>query len=106
MLDTVISLGWGALALTREKTEKVLQEIAAKGKTGGKNSRSLIHSLAERGVKERAAFKENFSNKIGGLLQKSNLVSKTEFTELENRLKTLEELIKKDNGETPSDGGR
>lgn len=105
MLDTVISLGWGALAFSREKAEKTIKEIISKGKLGGENSRNLILSLKERGTKERAAFRENLSKTIEDLLKRSNLVSKTEFTELESRLQSLEEFLKKDGGEISPDDG-
>lgn len=98
MLDTVISLGWGALAFSREKAEKTIKGIISKGKSGGENSRNLILSLKERGAKERVAFKENLSETIEDLLKRSNFISKTEFRELENRLQSLEEFLKKHGG--------
>ncbi len=100
MLDMVVSLGWGALSLTCEKVEKMFHTIAAKGKASGVNSKKVIRSLSERGAREKAAFKENISNKIEGLLKKRDFISKTEFLELENRVNTLEELLQKNYEET------
>jgi len=101
MLDLVVSLGWGALSLTYEKVENMFHTITAKGKAGGINSKKFIRSLSERGTREKAAFKENISNKIAGLLKKTDFVSKTDFLELENRIRTLEEILQKNCGKTP-----
>lgn len=101
MLDIVVSLGWGAVSLTCEKVEKMFHIITAKGKTGGENSKKFIRFLQERGAQEKAAFKKNISNKIEGLLNRSDLVNKTDFLRLEKRITALEELLQENCENTP-----
>jgi len=95
MLDFLISLGWGTFSLSREKAEKVVDYLIKKGDIGREDARQAIKELVERGEEERAKFKEYLNGEIASLLQKGNLVTKTELHELEEKIKFLEESLKK-----------
>lgn len=96
MLDYLISLGWGTFSLTREKAEKIVEYLIKKGDIGREDARKAIKDLVERGEEERAKFKEYLNDEFSRMLQKRNLVTKTEFRELEERVRLLEESVKKD----------
>lgn len=90
MLDLLISLGWGTFSLTREKAENIVEDMLKKGEMKREESRALIKALVERGDKERAEFRDFINNEILNLVQKGNLVARSEFADLEKRVKILE----------------
>lgn len=94
MLDEVISLGWGVLSLSKEKAEKLINDIIQKSEIRKKDSHYLFKALVERGSKERAIFKENMKTTIIRLLEKGIFVTKNELAQMENRVKKMEELLK------------
>jgi polyhydroxyalkanoate synthesis regulator phasin len=101
LLDLLISLSWGTFSLTREKAEKIGEKLLEKGKTKIRERRKIVRTLVERGNKEKAEFGEFINSKILKLFQKGSLVPRSEFIDLEKRVKTLEELTIKTNQEIP-----
>lgn len=104
MLDYLISLGWGTFSLTRERAEKVVENLIKKGDIRREDARKAIKELVERGEEERAKFKECVNDEFSRLLQKRNLVTKTEFSELEEKVRLLEELWKKNEQKEVQEG--
>jgi polyhydroxyalkanoate synthesis regulator phasin len=50
----------------------------------------MIKLLVERGEKERQVFKEYISNEVAKILQINNMVTREEFSELQDRVSNLE----------------
>jgi polyhydroxyalkanoate synthesis regulator phasin len=91
VLDQVISLGWGVLSFSREKAEKLVEEMIKKGESSKENGKYFVRSLVERGARERAVFKEDINNIAVNLLQKGIFATRAEFAKLEERVNKLEE---------------
>jgi len=92
MLDLLISLGWGTFSLTREKAENIVEDMLKKGEMRREESKAFVKALVERGEKERAEFRDFVNKEILGLVQKGNLVARSEYADLEERVKALEEI--------------
>jgi polyhydroxyalkanoate synthesis regulator phasin len=92
MLDLLISLGWGTFSLTREKAENIVEDMLRKGEMKREESKALVKALVERGDKERAEFRKIIDNEILGLIQRGNLVARSDYEDLEKRVKALEEI--------------
>jgi polyhydroxyalkanoate synthesis regulator phasin len=105
VLDQVISLGWGVLSFSREKAEKLVEEMIKKGELSKENGKNILKFLVERGARERADFKENINNIIFNLVQKGIFVTRTEFTKLEERINKIEESTNKENNKISEGNG-
>jgi len=104
MLEVLISLGWGTFSLTREKAESIVESLVKRGEIKREDARKTLKALLERGEKEKAEFKEHINSEVSRILQKSNLVAKSEFSELEKRVSALEAMMQEKEQEEEQEG--
>lgn len=90
MLDLLLSLGWGTVSMTWEKAENLVQKLVSRGDIKKEDTKKMIKLLVERGEKERQVFKEYISNEVAKILQINNMVTREEFSELQDRVSNLE----------------
>jgi polyhydroxyalkanoate synthesis regulator phasin len=90
LLDLLLSLGWGTVSMTWEKAESLVQKLVSKGDIKKEDTKKMIKLLVERGEKERQVFKEYISNEVAKILQINNMVTREEFSELQDRVSNLE----------------
>jgi len=93
VLDLIISLGWGAFSVTREKAEKLVELLIAKGEIKREEAKSVIKLLVARGEKEREEFRQHFQQEAKNLIQKCNFVTREEFFNLQEKVDTLAKHI-------------
>lgn len=91
MFDLLLSLGWGTISMTREKAEKMVERFVQEGDLKRDDAKKIMKTLVERGEKKRKEFREYINDEILNLLQKSNLVTRNEFEELQERVHLLEQ---------------
>ncbi len=97
MLNLLVSLGWGTLSFTKEKAEKIVEEMVNRGDLKREEAKKMLNELIDRGEKERKEFKEYLDKEFYNWMQKYELVSREEYDKLAERVKDLEEeLDKKD----------
>jgi len=89
VLDLIISLGWGAFSLTREKAEKLVELLIAKGEISRDEAKNAIKVLVARGEKEREEFSHYFQKEAKYVIQKCNFVTREEFRSLQEKVNTL-----------------
>lgn len=93
MIDLLISLGWGTLSMTKEKAEKTVDTLVKKGEIQREEAKTLLKEIMERGEKEKEEFRQHIKNEVQNALQKSDLVTRDEYKQLESRISVLEEKI-------------
>jgi len=93
VLDLIISLGWGAFSLTREKAEKLVDLLIAKGDISREEAKNTIKLLVARGEKEREEFRQYFQQETKNFIQKCNFVTREEFRNLQEKVTTLEKHV-------------
>lgn len=93
MLDLIISIGWGAFSLTREKAEKLVELLIAKGEISREEAKNTIKLLVSRGEKEREEFRQYFQQEAKNLIQKCNFVTREEFRNLQEKVSTLAKYV-------------
>jgi polyhydroxyalkanoate synthesis regulator phasin len=97
LLDTVERLGLaalGAVALTAERADALADELAAKGDIRRDEARDLIEQATRRWRGEAVRVSERAGVGLEGLFQHLNLVTRTEFEELELRVAQLEHRLR------------
>lgn len=85
--------GVGALTITKEKAERIVNELVEKGQVSKGEAAKLINELVDKGEQERKALSETVKSEIEKAKNEIGLINKGELRELEGRLSRLEEII-------------
>lgn len=85
--------GVGAVTITKEKAEKVVNELVEKGQVSKGEASKLLNDLVEKGEQERKAISETIKVEIEKVKKDIGIVDKNKLEELEKRIIGLEELI-------------
>ncbi len=88
LFKKLILAGIGALDLTREKAEEVLEELAKKGEIAYEEKGSLLEEAIKKGKKREKEIEERIEKVI------KEVISRTRIATV-NDIKTLEEKIEK-----------
>ena len=98
MLETIkgkLKAGMNAVAMTKEKAEKVLHEYVEKGKISRKDAKEMVSKLAESSKKEYKKASSDVSETYNEVVKKMGLVNKKQVESLEKRIAGLEKELKK-----------
>ncbi|MGB9802428.1 MAG: phasin family protein [Desulfofundulus sp.] len=105
--ERLILAGIGALALTTEKAEKIIDELAERGQMSKEEVRHFLQELIARGEQEKENLSETLRREVSRLRVELGLVTRSEIEELKNRICRLEEqLAKMENNSTLEDTSR
>lgn len=85
--------GLGLAALTRDKAEELIQELARRGEMSREEAREIGRQIRERGETEWAEWRQYFSNSGQKFFTSAGLVTRAEFQELKQKVKELEERL-------------
>jgi len=89
----IILAGIGTISLTREKANKVADELIEKGELGKEESKEFIVDLLGKAEQEKDKLFEKIKPEIKHRLEKVNFVSKKYVEELEKKVDELENKI-------------
>ncbi len=89
LVRKAFALGWGALALTREAAEKLVDELVKKGEMGREEARELVNDLLERGKKEREEVQKVIRQEMERVLGELKLPSRDDLSRLEEKIDRL-----------------
>ena len=91
--------GVGAVALTKERTEELVDELTSRGKVSRDEARGIVDEVVGRWRGEALRVGERAGATFSGLFREIGLVTRREYEELELRLAQLEHrlrLVEKD----------
>lgn len=94
LLDMIISLGWGTVSLTREKAEKMVDQLIARGEISREEAKSTINELVERGEKERDEVRRFLQEEAKNIMQKYNIITREDLLALQQKVNILEQKYK------------
>ncbi len=86
-----LNLGLGAIFLTKEKVQAVVDELVEKGEVGKEESRELFDRLMEKG--ETAG--KNLEKSVKNIMKEMELPTRKEFDELKSEIEQLKKKIDK-----------
>lgn len=86
----------GVAALTKEKIEEVAKDFVEKGKMTEKEGKALVDDLLARSEESRAEFQEQVENKVEAILDKMDLVRKSELDALKSEVEELRQSLNKE----------
>jgi polyhydroxyalkanoate synthesis regulator phasin len=91
--------GVGVVALTKDRTEELVDELVGRGKVSRDDAREIVDEVVGRWRGEAIRVGERASSTFAGLFRELGLVTRREYEELELRLAQLEHrlrLVEKD----------
>lgn len=91
--------GVGVVALTKDRTEELVDELVDRGKVSRDEARSIVDDVVGRWRGEALRVSERAGTTFSGLFRELGLVTRREYEELELRLAQLEHrlrLVEKD----------
>lgn len=89
LVRKAFTLGWGAIALTREAAEKLVDELMKKGEMSQAEARELVNDLLERDKKEREEVQKVIRQEMALVLGELNLPSRDDLLRLEEKVDQL-----------------
>jgi polyhydroxyalkanoate synthesis regulator phasin len=86
--------GVGVVALTKDRTEELVDELAGRGKVSRDEARDLVEEIVGRWRGEAVRVSERAGSKFSGLFKELGLATRTDYDERELRLAQLEHRLR------------
>jgi polyhydroxyalkanoate synthesis regulator phasin len=94
LAEEAILAGIGAVALTKDRAEELVGELAQKGKLTQDDARDLVDEVMGRWRGDALRFGERAGSTLNGFFRELGLVTRREHEELELRLAQLEHRLR------------
>ena len=91
-IEKMLLAGFGAFTLTREKAEKIVNDLVKRGEVAKKDQPEFVKKLLERGKDTRAEIEAMVEKTMTNVLNKLNIPTKSDIDAL---MKKIDELAKK-----------
>jgi polyhydroxyalkanoate synthesis regulator phasin len=92
--EETLLAGVGAVVLTKERMDELVDELANKGKLTREDARDLLDEMVGRWRGDAVRLGERASSTLGGVFREVGLVTRREYEELELRLAQLEHRLR------------
>lgn len=97
MVRKVLLASIGAVALTQEEVEKVINKLIERGEIAEKDGRKLVKELMEKRRKKATEVKEEseeeFEKRMEEVLGRMNIASKSDVDSINRKLTTLSKKL-------------
>ena len=93
IIKDIFLAGLGVASITKEKAEKLMNELVNRGETSNKEAGDYLDKLLERGKKEREEFRGNVNKEVGKVIGKLGLATKEDVAEIIKRIDRLEKKV-------------
>ena len=90
LLKKGLALGLGLAVISKEQIEKFVDEMVNKGEVSANESKELVENLVKRGQEEQQELNKKIKEQLQGLMTELGVVTKADFSQLEERLSKLE----------------
>jgi polyhydroxyalkanoate synthesis regulator phasin len=92
--EKLVLAGVGAVALTAERVDTLVEELAARGGMGRDEARAVLEEAVGRWRNESLRLGERTGAGLSGVFRELGLVTREELEELELRLAQLEHRLR------------
>ena len=93
-LDEMFFAGVGAVALTKERVDELVDELGGRGQLTREEAREVVEGLTTRWRGDAARVGERASVTLAGAVRELGLVTRREWEELELRVSQLEHRLR------------
>jgi polyhydroxyalkanoate synthesis regulator phasin len=84
----------GAVALTKDRADELVQELAGRGKMTGDDARELVEDVMGRWRGDAVRMSERAGSTLSTLFREVGLITRREYEELELRLAQVEHRLR------------
>ena len=92
----LLNLGLGALVMTKEKAEEVVNELVKKGEVGQEEGKKLIGELIEKGEKSKKEIEAQIEKIVKGITKKLDIPTRKELRELKVKIEQLKKKLNRE----------
>ena len=89
LLDKAFNLGLGAVIMTKEKAEKMVNELIKKGELRQEEAKKMVQELVSRGEQNRRELRDEIRTAVRETLSEMNVVFKSDIDQLEGEIELL-----------------
>ncbi len=94
MMRKILYLGWGAVSLSREKTEKYIAGMVDKGRLSSEEAERYVNELVKKGEEERKEIQNLVRKEIDEIKKDFSFARRSDLDALEKRVLELEKTVK------------
>ena len=97
MFERFINLGLGAFSITKEKAEKIIDEMVERGEINREEAKKTMENIIKKGEEQRDQFRSMVREEMEKYKNEHVSSHKTKIADLEARVKDLEEKLNQQN---------
>ena len=94
LAEEALLAGVGAVALTKDRADELVQELAGRGKMTGDDARELVDDVMGRWRGDAVRMSERAGSTLSTVFRELGLVTRREYEELELRLAQVEHRLR------------
>ena len=94
LAEEVFFAGVGAVALTKERTDELVDELVRRGRIAPGEAREVVDDVTGRWRGDALRLSERASSSLTGVMRELGLVTRREWEELELRLSQVEHRLR------------
>jgi polyhydroxyalkanoate synthesis regulator phasin len=94
LAEEALLAGIGAVALTKERADELVQELVGRGKLSSEDARELVDEVMGRWRGDAVRMSERAGTTLSSLFRELGLITRREYEELELRLAQLEHRLR------------
>jgi len=88
-VDKIMSAGLGVLSMSRERAEKIFDELVSRGQAQRADRKTFVRDLTDRAKKTREDFTRLVDEGIDKAVAKLDLAKRSDIERLEKKLNNL-----------------
>jgi polyhydroxyalkanoate synthesis regulator phasin len=97
MFEKILNLGLGTFSLTKEKAEKLIDEMVERGEINREEAKKTVEDIIKKGEEQRDQFRTMIREEMDKWRSDHGSSSKSQIADLEARIKDLEEKLNQQN---------
>jgi polyhydroxyalkanoate synthesis regulator phasin len=105
LAEEVFFAGIGAVALTKDRADELVDELARRGRMTRTEAREVVDDAVGRWRGDAARFGERASSGLAGVMRELGLVTRREWEDLDLRLAQVEHRLRLVESERPGAAG-
>ncbi|MFH0071075.1 phasin family protein [Peribacillus sp. NPDC056705] len=93
LFKKAFSLGVGLTVVSKEKVEKIVDDLVKRGELAPAESKAFVDRLVERGEEEQSQIKAYIYEQVGRVLAELDVPKESDVASLEQRIAALEKKV-------------
>ncbi|RQD77908.1 MAG: polyhydroxyalkanoate synthesis regulator [Candidatus Syntrophonatronum acetioxidans] len=93
LFNKTFYFGLGALTITKEKAEEIVETWVKKGEVSRDEAKTWVDEFVAKGEKEKKVLEETINTELNNIINEANLATKEDITRLEEKIEELKGII-------------